>query len=388
MSNSGDIFSQPEDESDNSETNSEEEEEADIDFNEIMKMLENRDKPNKDFKELISACNEELLKKKEKRFSFYNLRNNNPNDQKNHFFLRIFGEYQRSINFPNETFPLCKDNLHNGRAISLYYKSDSPLHTIYDSLNQHFLGFCFTKDENNNEEYMTIELICAEIGIAEILLNHIENIAKKNGKKYLRIESIDTKKTFDFYIENGFFIDGNNNFKTSYGNNVDFIGAIKAQSAAQSAKNTNNNDIHSITNYDDIINEIKKNETIRIRASIYGLKETYDENQWNLTKENYTDEEKEEIIKSIKKKPIIHFGDGPDDKLYDPHKLISMRIKISQYLMDNNYKGIFKISMIKPLFKVDFNIFDKHGNNISKCENNTIDNDDILLESLHKAVPN
>jgi hypothetical protein len=154
---------------------------------------------------------------KRRRFHFYNLR-----DKGNEMLLNDF-EIKNTCGFDwPERFPLCRGNVNPMYVAQLLYDETVPIHVIYDEKDKKKLGFVFTKNENDKEKYLTIDVICAQSGIGQILLRHIENVAIRKNKEYLKLESVGKKEIVDFYITNGFLID--KYFKTvKDGKNIDLI---------------------------------------------------------------------------------------------------------------------------------------------------------------------
>jgi endogenous inhibitor of DNA gyrase (YacG/DUF329 family) len=274
-----------------------------------------------------------------RRFHFYNLR-----DKENETLLNDFEIKNTRGTDWLKRFPLCTGNVNPGYIYELLANKTIPIHVIYDEKDKKSLGFVSTKNENDKEKYLTIDEICAKRGIVKILLHHIENLAIVKNKEYLKLEAGDKKEVVDFYITNGFFID--EYFKTvKDGKNVELLDATE--------------DVYSITTRDDVIGEIIENDNKIFRAKVYALKETYGEEEWELDKPEYNEEEKKKINQRFEEKQNKYIGRevNPD---YDADKYIYMGSKYREYLRDNNYKRNLSFRMIKPLKNTNFKINGKN----------------------------
>lgn len=127
-----------------------------------------------------------------------------------------------------------------------------------------------------------IEYICApKRGAGGILLYHIHNIGSDRGKKYISLNSIIDKATFDFYINNGFYIN-----RPIYNYNqflfVDFKEVLKVSEGDQAPiiECILNNDFNDLTEgrYVDLSKLATALSAIYLNISTIGSAENIDAN--------------------------------------------------------------------------------------------------------------
>jgi hypothetical protein len=264
----------------------------------------------------------------------------------------------------SQDFPLCR-NLVVADYIREKLKKDGFLYVVYDNIEDNFLGFSITTEQ---DDYLYIEVICTKIGVGAILLGHIKNMAIAKGKKYLKLESIDEKETFDFYIKNGFFI--NNSIYSFYSatnsvSKLNFVDVMKT--------NDNNKEVYMdlIINYNDILYNNKYGLEV-IRSKVLAL------NKFLFTKfplkNNYSDEEKKEINDAYSHVTNMSADD------YDSDKAINIGKEINKYSW--NHFFFHSIEMVKPLNPLKFDIVDRTGQSIVKPNKYDVMSDEDLLNEL------
>jgi endogenous inhibitor of DNA gyrase (YacG/DUF329 family) len=290
---------------------------------------------------------------KSNRYQFLELREN-----KNRNLLEKFIQKSGASSFCG--------NLIDPDYINQQLKKDNWLYVVYDNEGEKFLGFSIVFDKN---DYLEIDIICTEKGMGALLLSHIKNIAKKKGKKYLKLSSVKNKDTFNFYIRNGFFIDTKIYSFTPNdpSTNKNFIDIIH--------NNKDNKKVYMdlIINYDDIRDD-NTDGLENIRSLVFGLKKVLN-GEFEL-KNHYTNKEKEKI------KNIFNHLTDSNSQYYDKDKDKNMWKEIDEY--DNEHLYVKQlIKMIKPLNDINFDIIDRNNESIIKKTDYDNMSDEELLNQLN-----